>query len=130
MSDNLTASVKEALERTEIMALSTIGEDGPWTSPVKFSHNEKLELTFMSMIGTKHVQNILYDPRVSVAIYSWPGLEDGNLGLQIKGRARHESDSANENDWHSFRIIPDEVWCFDSRKKRQREEIDLNNMEV
>jgi Pyridoxamine 5'-phosphate oxidase len=34
----LRARVREALERTYIMALSTIDEDGgPWTSPVQTS---------------------------------------------------------------------------------------------
>jgi hypothetical protein len=36
---DLNARVKEALERTEIMALSTIGPDGSWTSPVQFRYN-------------------------------------------------------------------------------------------
>jgi Pyridoxamine 5'-phosphate oxidase len=85
---DLNARVKEALERTEIMALSTIGPDGSWTSPVQFRYNEKLELSFVSMSDTKHAQNILEDPRVSVAIYSFPGPEGGNLGLQIKGKKR------------------------------------------
>jgi general stress protein 26 len=84
---DLNARVKEALERTEIMALSTIGPDGSWTSPVQFRYNEKLELSFVSMSDTKHAQNILEDPRVSVAIYSFPGPEGDNLGLQIKGKA-------------------------------------------
>jgi nitroimidazol reductase NimA-like FMN-containing flavoprotein (pyridoxamine 5'-phosphate oxidase superfamily) len=68
------------LERTPIMALSTVGPDGSWTSPVQFAYNEKLELSFMSMPDTKHVQNILKDPRVSAAIYSFPGPPGGNLG--------------------------------------------------
>jgi hypothetical protein len=31
VSKDLTRRVREALERTDIMALSTIGVDGPWT---------------------------------------------------------------------------------------------------
>jgi uncharacterized protein YhbP (UPF0306 family) len=127
---DLNARVKEALERTEIMALSTIGPDGSWTSPVQFGYDEKLELSFMSMPDTKHAQNILKDPRVSVAIYSFPGPEGGNLGLQIKGKADDVTGQsvtdkavASSETWHRFRIVPEEVWCFDSRVfggKRQR----------
>lgn len=73
------------------MALATVGEDGSWVCPVEYSPNDTLELTFLSMLDTKHIQNILKDPRVSVAIYSYPGPEGGNLGLQIKGRAEHVS---------------------------------------
>lgn len=119
---DLNARVKEALERTKIMALSTIGPDGSWTSPVQFSYDETLELVFMSMPDTKHVQNILEDPRVSVAIYSFPGPEGGNLGLQIKGRADdvtgqsgNDRVAASSETWRRFRIVPEEVWCFDSR---------------
>jgi general stress protein 26 len=127
---DLNARVKEALERTEIMALSTIGPDGSWTSPVQFRYNEKLELSFVSMSDTKHAQNILEDPRVSVAIYSFPGPEGGNLGLQIKGKANDVTGQsgtdeavASSETWLRFRIVPEEVWCFDSRVfggKRQR----------
>lgn len=63
------AKVKEALERTDIMALSTTGDDGSWTSPVQFTFSAQFELSFMSMMDTKHVTNILKDTQVSVAIY-------------------------------------------------------------
>jgi len=73
MSEDLKRRVMEALERTDIMALSTIGTDGPWTAPVQYRYNEKLDLFFLSMPGTRHVRDILNDPRVSAAIYSHPG---------------------------------------------------------
>jgi len=63
------ARVKEALERTDIMALSTIGADGSWTTPVQYSYSPKLELSFVSTMDTKHVANILKDSRVFVAVY-------------------------------------------------------------
>jgi len=115
VNEGLNARVREALGRTEIMALSTLGPDGPWTSPVQFRFNDKLELFFLSMLQAKHVQNIMQDARVSVAIYSHPGPPGGNLGLQIKGRAEHQREESAPDGWQSFRIIPEEVWCFDSR---------------
>jgi hypothetical protein len=87
VSKDLTRRVREALERTDIMALSTIGANGPWTAPVQYRYNEMLDLFFLSMPGAKHARHILCDPRVSVAIYSHPGPPDGNLGLQISGTA-------------------------------------------
>jgi hypothetical protein len=82
------------------------------------------------MSDTKHAQNILEDPRVSVAIYSFPGPEGDNLGLQIKGKANDVTGQsgtdeavASSETWHRFRIVPEEIWCFDSRVfggKRQR----------
>jgi hypothetical protein len=49
MSEDLKRRVKEALERTDIMALSTIGTDGPWTAPVQYRYNEKLDLFFVNI---------------------------------------------------------------------------------
>ena len=53
---DLAERVREALVRIDIMALSTIGPDGPWTSPVQYQHNDELELFFMSQPDTKHGQ--------------------------------------------------------------------------
>jgi general stress protein 26 len=129
MSSDVSKRVKEALDRTEIMALSTVGDDGSWVSPVRFEYNERLELTFTSMMDTKHVQNILKDPRVSAAIYSFPGPPGGNLGLQIKGKAEHIS-SGREEGWQQFKITPDEVWYFDSRELRKRQKVDLSKLQI
>ncbi len=131
MNSDITTRVKEALNRTEIMALSTIGEDGSWTSPVQYQYDEKLNLFFSSMIDTKHVSNILKDPRVSVAIYSHPGPLRGNIGLQIKGHAEEVTDDKSSEGWHRFKIKPEEVWLFDSRvfdKKRQK--VDLSTLQI
>jgi len=130
------AKVKEALNRTDVMALSTIGDDGSWTSPVQYRHGPKLELYFESMKDTKHVANIRKDPRVSVAIYwpeEFPG--GGSLGLQIRGTAeecmgennRRPSESGG---WHTFKVTPDEVWCFDSRVSPERQKIELAELTV
>src|SRR5437016_2144511 len=115
VSEDLKRRVKEALERTDIMALSTIGPDGPWTAPVQYRYNEKLDLFFLSMPDTKHVRHILSDPRVSVAIYSYPGPPGGNLGLQISGKAEHLAGESSASEWQNFKIKPREIWCFDSR---------------
>jgi len=126
------ARVRKALERADIMALSTIGADGSWTTPVQYSYSPTLELTFVSMMDTKHVSNILADPRVSVAIYQPQRLPGGaSLGLQIKGRATVTRKRAgDEEGWHRFKIVPDEVWCFDSRVSRKRKRIDRAKLKL
>jgi hypothetical protein len=80
---DLGARVREVLERTDIMALATIGPDGSWISPVRYSYNERLELFFLPLEDSKHAANIRRDPRVSVAIYSFRGPSGGSLGLQL-----------------------------------------------
>src|SRR5271154_4344520 len=110
------AKAKEALDRTDIMALSTVDEDGnSWTSPVHYECNSKLEFSFQSMMNTKHVQNILKHPQVSVAIYHPEAASDGaHIGLQIRGIAKEASSKGGEG-WHTFTITPDEAWYFNSK---------------
>jgi hypothetical protein len=111
----LNAGVREALERTDVMALSTIDEDdGPWTSLVQYQRDSKLKLYFASMPEARHVRNIQRDARVAVAIYSVPGPPGGNPGLH--------------DDWQRFKIEPIEAWRFDSRTGRQRHQVDLSDL--
>jgi hypothetical protein len=88
------------------------------------------------MKDTKHVANIRKDRRVSVAIYwpeEFPG--GGNLGLQIRGTAEEVTGEDNRRPtesegWHTFKITPDEVWCFDSRVSPKRHKIELAELAV
>ncbi len=150
--------IKEGLDRTEFMALSTLGNDGSWTCPVQFGYSEKLILYFVSMPRSKHSQNILRDNKVSVAIFKterFPGPKGDVLGLQLKGMAEHlisrrdveeaarcyygrsprkidyktkVDEHLRENaEWNFYRIIPTELWCFDSRFfGEERRKVDLS----
>jgi predicted pyridoxine 5'-phosphate oxidase superfamily flavin-nucleotide-binding protein len=128
-----TSQVQEALARTDIMALSTVDEDGgSWTSPVQFQHDDSLHLYFASLEDARHVRNIRRDRRVSVAIYSYPGPPGGNLGLQIKGAAEPlpHGGGAQPDGWQRFRITAGEAWLFDSRVDRRRHRIDLSGLSL
>lgn len=128
--DDAATRVAEALNRSEIMALSTVDPDsGSWTSPVQFQWNANLHLFFSSMPGTRHVQNIARDSRVSVAIYSFPGPPGGNLGLQIGGECRRISEEGEEG-WQRFEITPTEVWYFDSRLDRDRHRVEVASLDL
>jgi Pyridoxamine 5'-phosphate oxidase len=71
---DLKARVRQALERTDVMALSTIDDDGgPWTRPVRYQSDSQLNLYFASMPDARHIANIQRDARVAVAIYNMPG---------------------------------------------------------
>jgi general stress protein 26 len=133
INTDINVQVKEALERTEIMALSTVGSDGSWTSPVKYHYDDKLNFFFYSMMDTKHVANILEDPRVSAAIFTHPGPPGGNIGLQIKGKAKEidEKSDATSEGWHCFKITTEEVWVFDSRVYGKiRKKVDLTTLQI
>ncbi len=99
---------------------------------MQYRYGPMLELYFESMKDTKHVANIRNNPQVSVAIYwpeEFPG--GGNLGLQIRGTAKEVTSEDNNHrpigsgGWHTFKITPDEVWCFDSRVSPKRQKIEL-----
>lgn len=126
----LQARVREALQRTDIMALSSIDDDGgPWTSPVQYQSDSQLNLYFASMLDARHVHNIQRDARVAVAIYSMPGPPGGNLGLQIRGVAVVLASGSEREGWQRFKIEPAGVWCFDSRVDRHRHRVDLSGLD-
>ena len=136
--------VKEALDRTEFMAISTMGPDGSWTNPVQYGYSEKLDLYFVSMMDAKHVRNILSDPRISSAIFKTERFVDGEvLGLQLKGTAKHLTlpeeieeavrcyGSRPDEIWNFFKVTPEELWCFDSRVfGEKRERVDLTTLKL
>jgi uncharacterized protein YhbP (UPF0306 family) len=145
MEIDWNAKIKEALNRTEFMAISTIGEDGScWTNPVEYHYDEKLNIYFVSMIDSKHVSNLLKDSRVSVAIFKTERFSDGEvLGLQLKGRAQHLTEKTEIEEaircygsrpsdvWHFFKISPEELWCFDSRIfGERRQAVDLATLRL
>jgi Pyridoxamine 5'-phosphate oxidase len=125
------ARVREALTRTQIMALSTLDRDGgSWTSPVQYQWDSQLNLYFASMPDARHVGNLRRDARVSAAIYSFPGPPGGNLGLQLRGIATAIGPAGDQGPWLRFTIKPEEAWCFDSRIDRQRHRIDLSSLDL
>lgn len=152
--------LKEALDRTEFLALATTGEKHIWVNPVSFAYSESLELFFISMVDSVHVQNLIKEPRIAAAIFKTERFPDGDvLGLQLTGTAVHVTEQAeieraakyyfergtnNEEfrsqtsekgdaqaTWQFFRITPTEMWCFDSREfGEQRRQVPLENLQV
>jgi uncharacterized protein YhbP (UPF0306 family) len=143
---NWNLKIQEAVDRTEFMAISTTDEHGSWTNPVQYGYSEKFDLYFVSMLDAKHVKNILKNPRVSGAIYKterFPGSEGNVMGLQFKGNAYHITDNNEINEavgyygskpsevWNFFKIIPEELWCFDSRVfGEKRVNVDLETLKL
>ncbi len=154
------AKVKEALDRTEFMAISTIGDVGSWTNPVQFGYDEKLNLYFKSMPHSRHMQYLAADPRISVAIFKTERFPDREvLGLQLRGTAKFLTDREDVAEacrhmygddprkidyrtkidehlgddavWRFVKITPEEAWCFDSRVfGEEREQIDLASLKI
>lgn len=145
MNFDWNKQVKEVLDRTEFKALSTVGKDGSWTCPVQFSYDSKLNLYSKSMPASKHMQNILQDPNVSVAIFSTNRFPDGEnvAGIQLKGiakilhsrkevevaakhhygrnragvdyKTRIDEHLGGKAQWNFFKVTSTEAWYFDTR---------------
>lgn len=132
---------EEYLNSTQFLSLATYGEKGVWVCPVYFVFDEKFNLYFISQPTSRHMRNIKSNSKVSVAIYSTnqSPLKDV-FGVQLEGEANilsepdeiekarstyfketefrqpvKEGDYLTENSWLFVRIIPKEVYCFDTR---------------
>ncbi len=96
MSTPLRERVLAFLGEHHVMALSTVGSDGPWAAAVFYAH-DGLRLYFLSAPGSRHSENLARDPRVAATIQrdydDWPGIR----GLQIAGHVRQvaEADEAH-----------------------------------
>lgn len=137
-------NLKEVMDRTEFMALTTVGGGDSWVCPVQFSYDEHLNLYFKSMPNSRHMQYLRSNPNVSVAIFSTNRFPEGDVaGLQLKGKAeilstqdtvevaaKHHygrtkpdidyhtkvAEHLGENaEWNFVRVVPTEVWYFDTR---------------
>lgn len=121
MNMDWNQKVQEALDRTEFMAISTVGDDGSWVCPVHYGFSEKFDLYFKSMPQSKHVQNILKDNRVSVAIYKterFPGPDRDVLGLQLEGTVKRLTERSE---------VEEAARCYydcDSRKLDPKTKVD------
>jgi len=152
--------IKEALDRTEFLAIATVDGAESWTNPVAFAYDARANLYFISMMDAKHVQNIVSNGHVSAAIFKTECFSDGDvLGLQLAGTCEHltERESIKEaaqhyfsrstsNDefrektsavggldavWQFFKITPTELWCFDSRIfGEKRERVELKTVNL
>ena len=150
----------EVMNRTEFMALATFGSEGSWVCPVQFSYDEHLNLYFKSMPGSRHMQYIAAQPDVAIAIFSTNRFPEGDVaGVQFKGRAEvlsseaqieiaakyHYGRSEPEMDyrarvaehlgasakWNFVKVVPNEVWCFDTRKfGEERQRVPLETLEL
>lgn len=87
-------NIKTILEVNLVGTLATLNEDGsPWATPVHVIAGDN-ELYWYSKDSHQHSQNILRDPRVSLALW---GRTEGTKGAYIQGTAvRLEGDVAEQ----------------------------------
>lgn len=86
MDESLALRAKEILYSNHYMCLATTGKY-PWAAPLFFAFDSNYRLYFKSALDSLHVQHVLTQPRVAVAIYSSVSPLGQGEGLQIEGIA-------------------------------------------
>ncbi len=71
------------LEENRVMTLATTSAAGPWAAPVLYACLPGPQLVFMSRPTTRHVRDLLQDPRAAAAIY--PAQTRPLQGIQLEG---------------------------------------------
>ena len=124
MDDRLSV-VRDVVSRSGALVVSTVGPQGPWCAPVGFSLEDGFRLAFLSLPETRHVQDLLADPRISASLFTADGGYGGYVGIQMAGETVFET-SPEPGQWCRICIRPDEVWSYDSRRGTTgRERLDL-----
>ena len=72
MDDRLSV-VRDVVSRSGALVVSTVGPQGPWCAPVGFSLEDGFRLAFLSLPETRHVQDLLADPRISASLFTADG---------------------------------------------------------
>lgn len=79
------------LREHNVMTLATSGPGGVWAAAV-FYASDHFDLFFLSASGTRHVQNIIHNPRVAATIQEdyaeWREIR----GIQMEGVVRRLAD--------------------------------------
>ncbi len=88
-SDELAQSVSAILDETRVLGLATTTAAGsPDACNAHFAYDAECRLYILTPPSTNHIQNILRDGRVAVAVADTQQTGDGGLhGLQIIGHA-------------------------------------------
>lgn len=83
----LREKVLTYLKDHNAMSLATLSEGQPWAAAVFYVHDDRLNLYFLSDPKARHCQQLMKNPRVSVAINEdyrdWRQIK----GIQIEGTA-------------------------------------------
>lgn len=82
--EDLRRSALAYLSEHQVMTLATSGDSGPWAAAV-FYANQGFNLYFLSADQTRHVQDLISNPRAAATIQEdykdWPAIK----GIQMEG---------------------------------------------
>ncbi len=88
MTDALRQAVRELLESTPAMSLSTCRDGRPWAATLFFASDPELRLYFVSDRRTRHAEDIAAGSPVAATVTPQCRHWHDVRGLQIEGRAQ------------------------------------------
>lgn len=92
----------ECMESTDYCSLATVDEKrGVWVNPVYFAWDQKFNLYFISLMKSRHMQNLAKDSSVSMAIYKTEQ-KGGVIGIQLEGTAKILTENDKQEKEHAF----------------------------
>lgn len=105
MSVDLEKMVREYIDKTVHLSLATVSGSKPWVCEVHFSHDNALNLYFVSLTTTRHCQEIANNPNVAGNIVKQHNLKESPHGVYFEGSAeRVENPSAEEIGQYCSRL--------------------------
>ncbi len=93
--------VREYIDKTVHMSLSTVKDNKPWVCEVHFAYDEDLSLYFISKLTTRHSQEIAANPSVAGNIVRTHELTELPHGIYFEGSAEVLS-SPSEQDINRY----------------------------
>ena len=93
--DDPTAIAKHILRTVKYATLATVTSDGlPWNSPVRFVHDEELNVYWFSNKDSQHSRNVRHNGHVFIVIYDSTVTEGHGKGLYLQATAEELQDTS------------------------------------
>jgi uncharacterized protein YhbP (UPF0306 family) len=104
-SETVEKLIREFLSTAKLMQVATCVDNQPWVAHVWFSHDDKLNLYFISRNDRRHSQEIRKQPKVAGGIVNPPfeGLGQKVRGLSFQGNAYETEGSSLEEAYEHYR---------------------------
>lgn len=86
MNSKKLAKLARKIIKTNIYLTLATGIKRPWASPVYYCFDHDFNFYFISQLSSRHIKNILQNPRVGFAIFDSHQKEGTGNGVQGEGR--------------------------------------------
>lgn len=80
---------KDIIKDNMYMVVATSDKDGkPWAAPVFYAYDEVYNFYFLSAVDSRHAENIIENPHVSIVIFNSKQILGVSEGIQMEGMAK------------------------------------------